>query len=797
MAVLGKHIHSYAVDPSGNGQTGYIHNHYHEIINGVVQEAVIPGKDGSEHIHNISGLQISSSQKVVNIKIKDYPSAENFKKVNINIAQLTDMDPGGTFLEFNVCVGKDGYSRFAFDVDVERALRDSTFGSMLDNKLDSSTKSEIMALSRIENLRILRNRIDVVSPEEEIVSSMQASTYGVLASALNDYKSSVDSSSVRVGSISEMTMNYASSIRTFTGVDYSLPEEGTYEYAVKIDMTDGILSYLNQKLTQLSSAISSAQSWQMFSSSSDHTDSTTGKFTSQYTQKVLDDYGTSKTPIESSIAVYAGILSVCSPNIDATSVIKVLYPLINTISGSTKGINMIVELLQDLDLKIRNILGDRISSGQSSAEKSSITTKDKFYMNKIQIEKFFSNNQVVANNPSKTGYDYLAVPDSDEYGLKIISTENYDIRITNEINKFSSTEIVSPAEDTVSLIEATDKLSAISNLTTSQSFMLSPEIIFAGESSLNLQTTDLSRWEPSMYGEVVSQLRLSNLLDEASASTSSSGPDDILSILGVTIEEYSESPAEGYSGTTAVDESGHFSEGDSFVGDLTKDSELIDASDASEVSEDYSGMSSILAAGLIGSQEGILSNNPDNYDLSNPSNLFYSITTQEALNLPLQVKTLFYRGLESIKSIPSEIPLDSQDFIDLFLMNYNQLVQVESLSYKDTNTGTKQAVWSPLTMTKMQQSTKNPIRCRIRRYSNSTMMIDPNEEIQAVIYDDHFIIKSESVASSKTNKRRTNSTITKASKFVDVQNGLIRNGKSVVISTKKPTTAANSSINIK
>ena len=208
-------------------------------------------------------------------------------------------------------------------------------------------------------------------------------------------------------------------------------------------------------------------------------------------------------------------------------------------------------------------------------------------------------------------------------------------------------------------------------------------------------------------------------------------------------------------------------------------------------------MSSILAASLIGGQEGILSNNPDNYDLSNPNNLFYNITTQEALNLPLQIKTLFYRSLESIKSIPSDTPLDSQDFIDLFLMNYNQLVQVESLSYKDTNTGTKQAVWSPLTMTKMQQSTINPIRCRVRRYSNSTMMIDSNEEIQAVIYDDHFIIKSESVASSKTNKRRTNSTITKASKFVDVQNGLIRNGKSVVISTKKPTTAANSSINIK
>jgi hypothetical protein len=77
------------------------------------------------------------------------------------------------------------------------------------------------------------------------------------------------------------------------------------------------------------------------------------------------------------------------------------------------------------------------------------------------------------------------------------------------------------------------------------------------------------------------------------------------------------------------------------------------------------------------------------------------------------------------------------------------------------------------------------------------MMIDSNEEIQAVIYDDHFIIKSESVASSKTKKRRTNSTITKASKFIDAQNGLFRNGKSVIISTKKPTTAANSSINIK
>jgi len=312
-----------------------------------------------------------------------------------------------------------------------------------------------------------------------------------------------------------------------------------------------------------------------------------------------------------------------------------------------------------------------------------------------------------------------------------------------------------------------------------------------------LQMTDNTRWDPSIYSEVSLQIEMANIIKNSGTVNSAGISGGILSLLGISVEKYGEQSSSTLAGTTSVDEANYFSDGDAFVGDNMVEDEILENESSPELSEEQDSMLSSLAASLLGSTEGSIANNPAYYDFESSENLLYKMTTLDVQNIPLQIKSLFLPGQSGIKSISDDTSLDSLDLIPLFLFNYNQIAQIEYLSYKLTKMGTRQSAWSPLTTSKMQQSSKSPVRCRVKRYANSNLYVEPSPDLEAPIFDNHFIIAGSGVNMSKTKRSRQGSVEKKAYAFVSNQNKIFRSGKKVFISTKTPSIGVNSSLSIK
>ena len=263
-SAMAGHVHSYKIDAQGNGMTSKACSpegicHSHKISNGLVQKAI--GAQGA-HVHIITGKQ-GKKTSVSNILLKDSSSLKKLSNTSISLTPLPSSELGSQTQEFSAARGLDGSASFIFDFDVVSALKHSPFGSIFSKDISSGVRREIISNARIISMEIIRKRVDIDSSVEEIIaSSSQLTSVSLLAPQSKLIRDRNNKDGKLLGTISEVNMG-SSDIRTFTGKDYSLPEEGKYEYTVKTTMTDAVVTYLNGKIKELTSAIKAAKNGQL------------------------------------------------------------------------------------------------------------------------------------------------------------------------------------------------------------------------------------------------------------------------------------------------------------------------------------------------------------------------------------------------------------------------------------------------------------------------------------------------------------------------------------------------------
>ena len=127
-------------------------------------------------------------------------------------------------------------------------------------------------------MEIIRKRVDIGSSVEEIIATSSQLTAGSLLTPQSKLiRDRNNKDGKLLGTISEVNMG-SSDIRTFTGKDYSLPEEGKYEYTVKTTMTDAVVIYLSGKVRELTNAIKAAKKWSVEISSPTYSDTSRSSF---------------------------------------------------------------------------------------------------------------------------------------------------------------------------------------------------------------------------------------------------------------------------------------------------------------------------------------------------------------------------------------------------------------------------------------------------------------------------------------------------------------------------------------
>tara|TARA_R110000751_G_scaffold81091_1_gene163427 strand:- start:1540 stop:5382 length:3843 start_codon:yes stop_codon:yes gene_type:complete len=169
--------------------------------------------------------------------------------------------------------------RFVFEFDYHRALvKESKFGKMLTNPfIPKETKKKIFGYSPITNLRIVRKRVETARSYNRLSSTILGISNSEIApeeltiaeTASDSSKNNVLKKTVliapgtgignrknqAVGSIMEILSlkNSPKNTRTIAVTDKSASQlqNGTYQYGVEIEMEDGSIRFLNERLKRL------------------------------------------------------------------------------------------------------------------------------------------------------------------------------------------------------------------------------------------------------------------------------------------------------------------------------------------------------------------------------------------------------------------------------------------------------------------------------------------------------------------------------------------------------------------
>ena len=195
-------------------------------------------------------------------------------------------------------------------------------------------------------------------------------------------------------------------------------------------------------------------------------------------------------------------------------------------------------------------------------------------------------------------------------------------------------------------------------------------------------------------------------------------------------------------------------------------------------------LSPVLATASESSSAGL---NMSLFDNTSDEGILKNLNLKTIRSLPLQIKCLFLSNSPDTKQNWLESNIESLD------ISFNSIGRVEALSYDKDSNGNAISEWKPLTKLKLDQTTDNSIRCRIKNYSNFDLGIGQSDDLAAPIVNSQFVIGGKNV--SKPRDTSTNSTPQKMRNKITAQNEIVRNdfvnvGASSGEAEKKKTSAS-------
>ena len=271
-------------------------------------------------LHSSTPHNYLNVRNIFNFKLQDLRVFDKIDQLKI------DIKPDNTQFEKNyisnlyLSRNSDGAATFIFNYDHLGLLTNaSQFGKLYVNA-SSGLRKKLLKMSPIVEMAILRDRVRTVVgvnsllsadilkydfdredlPEVIVTSGDQGGEfvnsirYTLPGEYTNVYKQVNEnqeppSSYVSHGSIKEIAVDRIGTIRTFSGTDVDVLRrtDGLYQYEVRIQLQDGALSFMRQKLNELRIAIHSMEQYVNIAKQVGHYDARRNAFTKQF----IDFYG--------------------------------------------------------------------------------------------------------------------------------------------------------------------------------------------------------------------------------------------------------------------------------------------------------------------------------------------------------------------------------------------------------------------------------------------------------------------------------------------------------------------------
>jgi len=496
----------YFVTPDGLPWTGPIHFHPPESSDQA-------GKYMTGHKMSAKSVDLAK-KRVQNRKITDYrriervttPRVLDFTSTENLMSQFNNRLKMAS--EKNLYAGKDisymselymtpavdtrngTINNMFFIMDWRKLIKESSlFPSLLDfpQKLkDRKRIEDILSFSKILLLEVYREKlvnkseglenildIDENIPPELIVSTSD-SFNKTLISKLQTKKISYGTdgtehgnlekhSEIPVGSIREITdtnllASAGTGARFFTLTDGSVSalSGGNYQYTIKMRIRNGVHAYLMNKISNLRSHLRPFLGYRtMASKGADHVgagswDNIYKRFTKQFIGAMNGRESTWENPIDTYLECAQMIYNNSGELFSVEGIRKNMKSMCAPRTGSPKGINTVIRIIEDFIVTLTNVLGssptlnkDGLGFNQNTSSPENKATADRRV---FEYEYKFSNLLEINFLNISSGYEFLGSSLQGvenmkntwqtKPGIKQISRAGYDARVFKELEKY-------------------------------------------------------------------------------------------------------------------------------------------------------------------------------------------------------------------------------------------------------------------------------------------------------------------------------------------------------------------------
>ena len=718
-------------------------------------------------------VKVDSSTIITDIRVKDGAALMRLSNINTSLVPLLPNEPSSPIREFGSSLDADGNASFIFDLDMISALKQTSLGSIFSRNISPDTISEILQNTRILSMEVIRNRTDVQEDPVVIASSSQSKGRSLLSPITYKIRERMNDAGQTLGSISEMNMQRSSDIRTFSGMDYSLPQRGKYVYTVRVKISDSISSLLSAKLSSLKSSTKSAANFAMVVSGLNYSDDSRKSFSYKGSRSINKKYKNKNTPVEISLALYSEIAGDIFAADSPTAIIDIMYPYVNSITGNPQGVNSVVTAMKSLENKMSKLLDGNILTGQTNTGKGSYSYAGSMPSGIFEFERIFSNQELDSYTGDVAYTIITAAPNN--FGVKVLSRDSYRNRIEEEISAYSDKKTIALPlnfDDDLDLSNA--KISSLTNIDKNLPTYLTPSSVVAGT-----QTFDLSganKWDEKAAISAAENIRA----QKKGIGENENFSIEMLGELGITCEIFGQEK----------DKKGGIFEVDSQSGgNIFSPVDKFTSEDIEGVSSSYCGdsvqeaaleISSTLSPSLVnGLETKTVGTKLSLFDSLSEEFALGGLTLSEIQSLPSQLRCLFLSRSEDVKQNWLERSPESLDVV------FNSIARVEYLSYTKDSNGGVMSEWKPLTQGVLSRSEIYSVRCRLKNYSNSKLGISQKDDLSATMLDKHFVIGGNNI--SKPNITIKNPTRNRMENKLSFQNKIIRNDLKTIVNRKNIT----------
>ena len=719
----------------------------------------------------------------------------------------------------------DGKSNLVFSVDFLKILeRRGQFGKLLGGA-NSDAFEEMKNNSRISMFKLLRKRVkdnnfteNPSSKHQLFDNSASELIVGNAETIAGQFPRKIrrkridgeegEGRKTRIGFAKEINILNTGNSRTFSCTDFSMSRitDGKYQYEVELEIEDGTITYLINTANRLKRQKAALRKYHSEAVLKINYDAVNNRFKNRFINinnkkypeltpeevlnlssvllKSIRPSTRANAPWNQSIATLVETLSVLTdmPAEEMSYLSSNIHAMVNPATGTPDGILMLIKAYERVEDKIYQALGDR-SLGTSDIDMTipgaSSVHKEKFKKSVISVNKTF-NQTFDSDVIKKVGYDFLGGKKTNRGGMREITTDFYNMRVSLENDKYytaSPSTSPDPIQDTASTAHT----------------YLTPARVKMGTRTLRILNSGASLWDNKKYNRAAHMLALMNLdptRDKLSAPLGSKQrfknqkqleayiSTSILSRMGVTIEPFKtrgprtglkeEVTAEDILPETTLATITDQAVGIVAVQDVQATAE-VEGKKARRQQSKFSPLNTFFVESFINKEgsTGLLESAEDRniapgisgFDLNLGNNILDSEdgfgrgtidgSDKNIRMLPNQIKALFLSREATTANnwVDNDIDylLDAEMY-EMLRYNFFTLQKIEFLSGFDQSPSDGSQISSPvfsaLTSAALDTITSQnaSMLCRMTTYKNSMVYADIPKEATAPIRDEYFII---------------------------------------------------------